>query len=48
MEANPNYIPLLLVLLLAFLAALIFTRLRPVAVVAGEILAGAIIGRSGF
>jgi len=48
MDHGLNYVPLLLVLLLAFAVPLLLSRLRVFPVVVGEILAGVIIGRSGL
>lgn len=48
MEEHINFVPLLLILILAFLAPLIMGRFRWLPIVVGEILAGIVIGRSGF
>jgi Kef-type K+ transport system membrane component KefB len=48
MGQNPAFLPLLLILLLAFLVPLLLTRIRWVPIVVGEILAGILIGRSGL
>ncbi|HSF79833.1 MAG TPA: cation:proton antiporter [Anaerolineales bacterium] len=50
MEENLSFIPLLLVVFLAFIVPLLLTRLRALRlpIVVGEILAGILIGRSGF
>lgn len=48
MEANTVFLPLLLVLLLAFLVPPIFSRVRWLPSVVVQILVGLIIGRSGF
>jgi Kef-type K+ transport system membrane component KefB/Trk K+ transport system NAD-binding subunit len=47
-EESVNFIPLLLVLLFAFIVPLVLGRFRWLPVVVGEILAGVIIGHSGF
>ncbi|MFN2304507.1 MAG: monovalent cation:proton antiporter family protein [Anaerolineales bacterium] len=48
MEQHLDFIPLLLVLLLAFSVPLVLARLRWLPIVVGEILAGIIIGQSGL
>ena len=48
MEEHINFVPLLLILILAFLVPLIMGRFRWLPIVVGEILAGIVIGRSGF
>lgn len=48
MEEHINFIPLLLILFLAFLVPLVLGRLRWLPVVVGEIFAGVIIGHSGL
>jgi Kef-type K+ transport system membrane component KefB/Trk K+ transport system NAD-binding subunit len=48
MEQHLDFIPLLLVLLLAFGVPLVLARLRWLPIVVGEILAGVIIGHSGL
>ena len=48
MEEQLNFAPLLLIVVLAFLAPLLLGRLRWLPIVVGEILAGVIIGHSGF
>jgi Kef-type K+ transport system membrane component KefB/Trk K+ transport system NAD-binding subunit len=48
MEQNLQFLPLLLVLLLAFVIPPVLSRIRWMPVVVGEILAGIIIGRSGL
>jgi Kef-type K+ transport system membrane component KefB/Trk K+ transport system NAD-binding subunit len=48
MGQNMAFLPLLLVLLLAFLVPLLLARVRWLPVVVGEILAGLLIGRSGL
>ncbi len=48
MESHINFIPLLLVVLLAFFVPFLLGRLRWLPVVVGEILAGLIIGNSGL
>jgi Kef-type K+ transport system membrane component KefB/Trk K+ transport system NAD-binding subunit len=45
-EETFNFMPLLIVILLAFLVPILMTRLRGVPVVVGEILAGVLIGGS--
>ena len=47
-HAGTGFIPLLLVLLLAFLVPLLLSRFKRVPVVVGEIIAGVIIGHSGL
>jgi Kef-type K+ transport system membrane component KefB/Trk K+ transport system NAD-binding subunit len=47
-EESINFVPLLLVLLFAFFVPLVLGRLRWLPVVVGEILAGVVIGHSGF
>ena len=47
-HAGPGFFPLLLVLLLAFMVPLLLSRFKRVPVVVGEIVAGVIIGHSGF
>ena len=48
MEEPINFLPLLIVLLLAFSVPLVLGRFRWLPVVLGEILAGIVIGHSGF
>ncbi len=48
MEENLTFVPLLLVLLLAFAVPLLLGRIRWLPVVVGEILAGVLIGHSGL
>ena len=48
MEAHIDFVPLLLVLFLAFLVPLLMGRVRWLPVVVGEIFAGVLIGASGF
>ena len=48
MEGHLDFAPLLIVLILAFTVPLILARLRWLPVVVGEILAGVVIGISGF
>ena len=48
MEAHIDFVPLLLVVVLAFIVPLALSRFRKVPVVVGEILAGVIIGGSGL
>ncbi len=48
MEEHINFVPLLLVLVLAFLVPLLMGRIRWLPIIVGEILAGVIIGHSGF
>ena len=48
MEENLNFVPLLLVLLLAFAVPLLLGRIHWLPVVVGEILAGVLIGHSGL
>lgn len=48
MEGHFNFLPLLLVLLLAFLVPLLLARVRWLPVVVGEILAGVLVGGSGL
>jgi Kef-type K+ transport system membrane component KefB/Trk K+ transport system NAD-binding subunit len=48
MGQNMAFLPLMLVLLLAFLVPLLLARVRWLPVVVGEILAGLLIGRSGL
>ena len=48
MEENLNFVPLLLVLLLAFIVPMLLGRIRWLPVVVGEILAGVLIGHSGL
>jgi Kef-type K+ transport system membrane component KefB/Trk K+ transport system NAD-binding subunit len=48
MPAHPDFIPLLLVLFLAFVVPLLLSRSRWVPVVVGEIIAGILVGKSGF
>jgi Kef-type K+ transport system membrane component KefB len=48
MGQNLAFLPLLLVLLLAFLVPPLLARIRWIPVVVGEILAGIVIGHSGF
>ena len=50
MEKGPSFAPLLLVLLLAFIVPLLLSRFKKLRlpVVVGEILAGILVGRSGF
>jgi len=47
-HAGTGFLPLLLVLLLAFLVPLLLSRFKRVPVVVGEIIAGVIIGHSGL
>ena len=47
-HAGTGFLPLLLVLLLAFLVPLLLSRFKRVPVVVGEIVAGVIIGHSGL
>jgi Kef-type K+ transport system membrane component KefB/Trk K+ transport system NAD-binding subunit len=47
-HAGTEFLPLLLVLLLAFVVPLLLSRVRRVPVVVGEILAGVLIGQSGL
>ena len=46
-HAGTGFLPLLLVLFLAFLVPLLLSRFKRVPVVVGEIVAGVIIGHSG-
>jgi Kef-type K+ transport system membrane component KefB/Trk K+ transport system NAD-binding subunit len=48
MEQNLKFLPLLLVLLLAFLVPLILSRMRWMPLVVGEIIVGILIGPSAF
>jgi len=48
MEEHINYLPLLLVIFLAFAVPLILGRMRWLPTIVGEIIAGVIIGVSGF
>ena len=48
MEENLTFVPLLLVLLLAFIVPMLMGRIRWLPVVVGEILAGVLIGHSGL
>jgi Kef-type K+ transport system membrane component KefB/Trk K+ transport system NAD-binding subunit len=48
MEEHNNFLPLLSVLLLAFIVPLLLGRVRWLPVIVGEIIAGIIIGQSGF
>jgi Kef-type K+ transport system membrane component KefB len=48
MEEHINFVPLLLIVVLAFLVPLIMGKVRWLPIVVGEILAGILIGRSGF
>jgi len=48
MEQNLVFLPLLLVLFLAFLVPPLLSRVRWIPVVVGEIMAGILIGRSGL
>jgi Kef-type K+ transport system membrane component KefB/Trk K+ transport system NAD-binding subunit len=48
MEEHLNFSPLLLVTLMAFIVPLILARVKWLPIVVGEILAGVIIGNSGF
>ncbi|MGB8953722.1 MAG: cation:proton antiporter [Candidatus Aminicenantales bacterium] len=48
MEQNLRFLPLLLILMLAFMVPLILSRMRRLPVVVGEILAGILIGKSGL
>ena len=47
-HTGTGFLPLLLVLVLAFLVPLLLARFKRVPVVVGEIVAGVIIGHSGF
>ncbi len=47
-HASTGFLPLLLVLFLAFVVPLLLARFRRIPVVVGEIVAGIIIGHSGF
>ena len=47
-HASTGFLPLLLVLFLAFLVPLLLSRFKRIPVVVGEIVAGIIIGHSGF
>ena len=47
-HAGTEFLPLLLVLLLAFIVPLLLSRVRRVPIVVGEIIAGVIIGQSGL
>ncbi len=48
MEPNTSFLPLLLVLLLAFIIPPLLSRARWLPSVVGQIIAGLIVGRSGF
>ncbi|NMB88427.1 MAG: cation:proton antiporter, partial [Chloroflexi bacterium] len=48
MEESLNYLPLLVVLILAFLVPLLLSKVRWLPIVVGEIAAGILIGRSGL
>ena len=50
MEETLSFIPLLLVVFLAFIVPIVLSRFKELRlpIVVGEILAGIIIGRSGF
>jgi Kef-type K+ transport system membrane component KefB/Trk K+ transport system NAD-binding subunit len=47
-HVGTEFLPLLLVLLLAFVVPLLLSRVRRIPVVVGEIIAGVLIGQSGF
>lgn len=47
-ESSTRFVPLLLILVLAFAVPILLSRFRQVPVVVGEIIAGLIIGVSGF
>jgi Kef-type K+ transport system membrane component KefB/Trk K+ transport system NAD-binding subunit len=47
-HAGTEFLPLLLVLLLAFVVPLFLSRMRRIPVVVGEIIAGVLIGQSGL
>lgn len=48
MEEHINFVPLLIIVILAFIVPLLMGRIRWLPIVVGEILAGMIIGHSGF
>lgn len=47
-HAGTGFVPLLLVVLLAFVVPLLLSRFKRIPVVVGEIVAGIVIGQSGF